>query len=95
MNPDFWSVNEDEPGIGGMLIASGLTILLTSLWGYRPGERWLWWTLLLAGVPGYAAAIGVHLAVGYDSAFHLTPAFLGLGIFAAAMAAAYPTLCRR
>jgi dihydroorotate dehydrogenase len=87
-------VAHDRATLGGMLIASGLTILLTSLWGYRSGERWLWWTLLLAGVPGYAAAIGVHFAVGYESAFHLAPAFLGVGIFAAAMTAAYPTLCR-
>ena len=47
------------------------------LWGFRPGERWLWWTLLLAGLPGYAAAIGVHYAVGYESPFHLAPAFGG------------------
>lgn len=88
-------VAHDRATLGGMLIASGLTILLTSLWGYRPGERWLWWTLLLAAVPGYAAAIGVHYAVGYHSALHLAPAFLGLGIFAAAMACAYPALCSR
>ena len=44
-------VAHDRATLGGMLIASGLTILLTSLWGYRPGERWLWWTLLLAFVP--------------------------------------------
>ena len=78
-----------------MLLANGLVILLTALWGFRPGERWLWWTLLLAGLPGYGAAIGVHYAVGYESAFHLAPAFLGLGLFAAALAASWPSLCRR
>ena len=79
-------VAHDRATLGGMLLANGLVILLTALWGFRPGERWLWWTLLLAGLPGYAAAIGVHYAVGYESAFHLAPAFVGLAIFVAALA---------
>jgi dihydroorotate dehydrogenase len=88
-------VAHDRATLGGMLLANGLAILLTALWGYRPGERWLWWTLLAAGLPGYAAAIGVHFAVGYESALHLAPAFLGLGLFAAALTASWPSLCRR
>ena len=63
--------------------------------GLPPGARWLWWTTLLAGLPGYAAAIGVHFAVGYMNLFHLTPAFAGLGLFAASMALSYPHLCAR
>ncbi len=88
-------VAHDRATLGGMLLASGLAILLAALWGFRPGERWLWWTLLLAGLPAYAAALGVHYAVGYHSAFHLAPAYLGLGLFAAALAASWPSLCRR
>jgi dihydroorotate dehydrogenase len=88
-------VAHDRATLGGMLLASGLALLLTALWGFRPGERWLWWTLLSAGLPAYALAIGVHYAVGYESAFHLAPAFAGLALFGAAMAAAYPSLCRR
>jgi dihydroorotate dehydrogenase len=88
-------VAHDRATLGGMLLANGLVILLTALWGFRPGERWLWWTLLLTGLPGYATAIGVHYAVGYESAFHLAPAFVGLALFAAALAAAYPSLARR
>jgi len=88
-------VAHDRATLGGMLLASGLTIVLTALWGFRPGERWLWWTLLAAGIPGYVAAIGVHYVVGYHSTFHLAPAFVGLAIFVAALAASYPSLCRR
>ena len=88
-------VAHDRATLGGMLIVSGILILLISLWGFRQGERWLWWTLLVAGIPGYVGAIAVHYAVGYESTFHLAPAFLGLGLFAAALAAAWPTLCRR
>lgn len=88
-------VAHDRATLGGMLLATGVVLLLTVLWGFRPGERWLWWTLLLAGTPGYVAAIGVHYAVGYESAFHLAPAFLGLSLLGAALAASYPSLCRR
>jgi hypothetical protein len=88
-------VAHDRATLGGMLLANGLVILLTALWGFRPGERWLWWTLLAAGLPGYAAAIGVHYVVGYHSTFHLAPAFIGLGLYAAALAASWPSLCRR
>jgi dihydroorotate dehydrogenase len=88
-------VAHDRATLGGMLLASGLALLLTALWGVRPGERWLWWTLLAAGLPAYAAAIGIHYAVGYHSAFHLAPAFAGLALFGAAMAASYSSLCRR
>jgi hypothetical protein len=88
-------VAHDRATLGGMLVSVGIALLLTVLWGFRPGERWLWWTLLLAGTPGYVAAIGVHYAVGYESAFHLAPAFLGLALFAAALAASYPSLSRR
>jgi len=88
-------VAHDRATLGGMLLASGLALLLTALWGFRPGERWLWWTLLGAGVPAYAAAIGVHYAVGYESTFHLAPAFAGLTLFGVSMAAAYPSLGRR
>jgi dihydroorotate dehydrogenase len=87
-------VAHDRATLGGMLLANGLAILLISLWGFRSGERWLWWTLLLAGLPGYAAAIGVHYVVGYHSTFHLAPAFAGLALFIAALALSRRSLCR-
>jgi dihydroorotate dehydrogenase len=87
-------VAHDRATLGGMLLANGLVIVLTALWGFKPGERWLWWTLLLAGLPGYAAAIGVHYAVGYESRLHLAPAFAGLALFIVALALSRRSLCR-
>ncbi|MDF2683801.1 MAG: dihydroorotate dehydrogenase, partial [Brevibacillus sp.] len=58
-------IAHDRAGFGGALISDGIAVLLLSLWGFRKGESWLWWTLLLAGVPGFAAGIGVHFSVGY------------------------------
>ena len=73
-------IAHDRASFGGMLISTGVAVLLTSLWGLRQGTRWLWWTLLLAGLPAYGLAIGVHLAVGYTSGWHLVPAYGGLAL---------------
>jgi dihydroorotate dehydrogenase len=88
-------IAHDRASFGGMLIASGLTVLLTALWGYRRGARWLWWMLLAAGTPAYAAGIGVHLAVGYTEASHLLPAVLAAAMYAVALFLSYPFLCQR
>ena len=88
-------VAHDRASFGGMLFVCGLLFLMTSLWGFRRGERWLWWSLLAAGSAGYGAAIGVHYAVGYHSPFHLAPAFAGVALFGSAMALSYPYLTAR
>jgi dihydroorotate dehydrogenase len=94
-NPRLFSlVAHDRASFGGMLLASGLVFLMSALWGFRRGARWLWWTTLLAGAPGYAAAIGVHFAVGYENVWHLAPAFAGLAMFLTGLALTYPYLCR-
>ena len=73
-------VAHDRATLGGMLVASGLVYLLASLWGLRRGAAWLWQALLWSGLAAYAAAIGVHYAVGYIDVRHLLPAFAGLGL---------------
>lgn len=87
-------VAHDRAAFGGMLVSVGIVMLLTALWGHRAGSAWLWWTLLPAGVLGYAPALAVHLAVGYTDGMHLLPAFLGLGVFLLGLALARPHLCR-
>jgi hypothetical protein len=87
-------IAHDRASFGGMLVASGLVVLLTALWGFRRGERWLWWTLLAGGTPAYAAGIGVHLAVGYTDAGHLAPAVLAAGMYAVGLFLSRPFLCQ-
>jgi dihydroorotate dehydrogenase len=87
-------IAHDRASFGGMLVASGLTVLLTALWGYRRGARWLWWMFLAAGTPAYAAGIGVHLAVGYTDAGHLLPAVLAAAMYALGLVLSYPFLCQ-
>jgi hypothetical protein len=88
-------IAHDRATFGGMLLASGWVFLMPALWGFRRGSSWLWWTLLIAGLSAYAAAIGVHLIVGYMSLLHLLPAFGGLILFLLGLGLSYPFLGRR
>jgi dihydroorotate dehydrogenase len=71
-------IAHDRAGFGGALFTNGLTILLMALWGYRAGERWQWWALLLSGLPSYLMALWVHLAIGYTAFIHLLPVYIGM-----------------
>jgi dihydroorotate dehydrogenase len=74
------------------VIASGLALLLSTLWGFSPGRRWLWWMFLLAALPAYGAGIGVHFAVGYTNLWHLTPSIGGAAVYALALVLSWPYL---
>ncbi|MEM8947652.1 MAG: hypothetical protein AAGD11_20950 [Planctomycetota bacterium] len=73
-------VAHDRATFGGMLIATGIVTMLAAMWGFRHGQAWLWWALMLAGNLAYWSAIGVHWAVGYNSLIHLIPAYGGLAL---------------
>jgi dihydroorotate dehydrogenase len=85
-------IAHDRATFGGQLIAAGLVLLLPALWGFRPASAWLWWSMLLAILPGYGAAIAVHHVVGYDDLWHLTPAYGGLLLALVGLALSYPFL---
>jgi hypothetical protein len=87
-------IAHDRASFGGMLVAVGLSVLLSALWGWREGSAWLWWTLLIAGTAGYVPAIAVHLVVGYTNHWHLAPAFGGYALLLLGLAVSYPYLCR-
>jgi dihydroorotate dehydrogenase len=87
-------IAHDRATFGGMLVSAGLVLLLPALWGFRPCSAWLWWTQFVAVILAYAAAITVHMAVGYTNLWHLTPAYGGLALFLLGLALSYPYLCR-
>lgn len=79
-------IAHDRAGLGGALLSEGLLILCIALWGFREGERWIWWTLFLGGIPGFLAVLGTHFHIGYTDFFHLLPAYFlfflyGIGLF--------------
>ena len=94
-NPRLVSlIAHDRAGFGGGLCSGGLTVLF-SLWcGARPRARGLWIALLLAGMIGFATAIGIHPIVGYTSFVHLAPAYAGAISFMAGMSLLYRPMCR-
>jgi dihydroorotate dehydrogenase len=87
-------IAHDRAGFGGGLCSTGAAILLSVWCGTRPGARGLWHAWLIAGVVGFAAAIGVHPIVGYTSLTHLLPAYIGAIAFTSGMAYLYKPMCR-
>ncbi|MCC7422718.1 MAG: hypothetical protein IT428_20755 [Planctomycetaceae bacterium] len=86
-------VAHDRATFGGMLISCGVCVFLSSLWGFRRGNAWLWWALVTAGTIAYVATICVHWHVGYTSLMHLLPAYAGLAMIAVGGALSYGHLC--
>jgi hypothetical protein len=87
-------VAHDRATFGGMLQACGVCVLLSSLWGFRRGNFWLWWALMAAGSVAYLATIAVHWHVGYTSLKHLLPAYGGLVMLIIGGALSREHLCR-
>jgi hypothetical protein len=76
-------IAHDRAGFGGGIATCGVLVLFC-VWCGRP-SRSLWQVLCLAGVVGFATAIGVHPVVGYTNLAHLAPAILGAIIFLAGL----------
>jgi len=70
-----------------------LAIVLLSLWGWRRGESWVWWTLAGAATAGFAPAVVAHGDIGYTTLSHLFPVYLGIAFSVVALTLAHPYLC--
>ncbi|WP_262678293.1 hypothetical protein [Paenibacillus sp. J5C2022] len=91
INPKLMSlIAHDRAGFGGALLCDALAILIIALWGITQGARWLWWTLLLGGAPGFYAGFSVHIRIGYTDFIHLLPAYFALILFIAGLILLYP-----
>lgn len=85
-------IAHDRAGFGGALLCDAAAITIIALWGINQGERWIWWTLLLGGLPGFAAGFGVHIAIGYTDLLHLSPAIFAFLLYIAGLILLYPYL---
>ncbi|HEV2884324.1 MAG TPA: hypothetical protein VGW36_05665 [Pyrinomonadaceae bacterium] len=86
-------IAHDRAGFGGAICATGITVLFC-VWCAEPSKS-LWQVLLLAGLVGFTAAIGVHPAVGYTDLFHLAPAIVGAIIFVLGLILCYQPMHSR
>lgn len=73
-------IAHDRATFGGMLVSGGVALLLTSLWSFRQGDRWLFWTYLVTILAPYLMTLWIHYDIGYRDHFHLAPVYIGLGL---------------
>jgi len=74
-------IAHDRAGLGSSLISVGLLVLMLSLWGFQQGQKWVWYTFLIGGIPAFSAGIVIHFAIGYTSFVHILPAYFALLLF--------------
>ncbi|MGD6972437.1 dihydroorotate dehydrogenase [Rossellomorea aquimaris] len=74
-------IAHDRAGFGSALLSVGLLVLTLSLWGFQQGNKWVWWTLLIGGIPAFISGIYIHFAIGYTSFTHLLPAYFAISLF--------------
>jgi hypothetical protein len=79
-------IAHDRAGFGGALVGAGLAVMLISIWGWRRGQRWLWWCLLLGCGFGTVPVLAVHFAIGYTHLEHLLPVYVLVVATATALA---------
>lgn len=72
-------IAHDRAGFGGAVATAGMLLLASSWWG--DNSRSLWQAMLIGGVAGWGAAIGIHPIVGYNDARHLAPAVAGAALY--------------
>jgi hypothetical protein len=77
-------IAHDRAGFGGGVLSTGLLLLM--MMRHAPVTRSLVEVVVLMGLCGFGAALGVHAAVGYTDSFHLSPAYAGCLLFAAGAA---------
>lgn len=85
-------IAHDRAGFGGALIGAGLAVLLISMWGWRRGERWVWWCLLIGCAVGTIPVLTVHFAIGYTHFEHLLPVYVLVVATVVALTLARPYL---
>lgn len=88
-------IAHDRAGFGGALLCDAIAILIIALWGIGQGERWVWWTLLIGGAPGFYAGFSVHYGIGYIDYWHLSPAIFALLLYVVGIILLYPYLMRK
>jgi dihydroorotate dehydrogenase len=79
-------IAHDRVSFGGAIVCNGVAVLLMSMWGFRRGERWLWWSLLIAGSTNLGFTLYAHFSTDYTEFGHLLPVGLGAVFFIGGLA---------
>ncbi|MGC5220769.1 hypothetical protein, partial [Escherichia coli] len=65
------AIAHDRAGFGATLVTAGIAVLGIALHGFRQGQGWVWWMLLISGLPGFVSTLAIHACIGYMSFVHL------------------------
>ncbi|UOQ48795.1 dihydroorotate dehydrogenase [Gracilibacillus caseinilyticus] len=82
-------IAHDRAGFGSALLSVGLLVLMLSLWGFHQGNKWMWWTYLVGGLPAFITAISIHIAIGYTTFIHLLPAYFAILLYTGGLVTTY------
>jgi hypothetical protein len=85
-------IAHDRAGFGGALVSCGVAMLFAVLYGAP--SRNLRQALAIAGIAGFATAVGIHPLIGYTNATHLAPAVFGCIVFTIGLLLATPRRVR-
>ncbi|WLR42110.1 dihydroorotate dehydrogenase [Bacillus carboniphilus] len=85
-------IAHDRAGFGSALLSVGLLVLMLALWGFQQGNRWMWWTLFVGGLPAFFTGIWIHFKIGYTTFIHLLPAYFALFLFVIGLILSYAFL---
>lgn len=85
----------DRAGFGSALLSVGLLVLMLSLWGFQQGNKWVWWTFLIGGLPAFITGIAIHFLIGYTTFTHLLPAYVAMGLFCVGLVLSYEFLHKK
>ncbi|OEH94410.1 dihydroorotate dehydrogenase [Bacillus solimangrovi] len=87
-------IAHDRAGFGSALLSVGLLVLMIALWGYQQGNKWVWWTFFIGGLPAFITAIYVHFAIGYTTFIHLLPAYFAFIVYICGLIVSYSYLSK-
>ncbi|MCA1319958.1 dihydroorotate dehydrogenase [Bacillus tianshenii] len=85
----------DRAGFGSALLSVGLLVLMLSLWGFQQGNKWVWWTILIGGLPAFITGILIHFLIGYTTFTHLLPAYVAVGLYCIGLLLSYRFLHKK
>lgn len=78
--------------VAGFIAATGVAVAALAWFGVRHGSLWAWGTAVAAPVLGLAVALPAHYPTNLDTAGHLGPIYLAVGLFVIGALLALPSV---
>ena len=83
-----------QAAIAGLMIALGVVVVVIARRGIRTGQRWAFWTALLAPVIALVVGLPLHYVYGLATMGHLGPIYLDVAVLVVGIVLARRALAR-